>query len=206
MDLSDEHEEEEFEDTARFDDMTAYDGGWGDQPMVMNNFNPYYYPPGYWFAPPESINSSNLDQNLLDASESEDEDEEGSWYKIPSHAVFDEATKVLVLDDVPFTDRILEFMSKGSVKLFRAKVCNKKTLRLIAQSKVYKEFVPTQAQDLSIQESIAHLVESPGVKAEGIWKLPKKGEIVGVFSEKLKESLTVATSKSNLSVSSLQYP
>ena len=152
--------------------------------MDMNYLNAYTYQPGYLFARPKYINSINFDQYSPEPSDSEEnEDEEGSWYKIPSHATYDETTKVLILDDVPFTERILEFMSKGSVRLFRAKVCNQKTLKLIAQSRVYKEQTPTTPQDLSVPEAIAHLVESPTVKSEGVWKLPKKGHLWSLIRE-----------------------
>ena len=180
-------EEDETEECDEHDDWN-----WNIQ-MPSYHFNPCGYPmmnvEYHDTYPPDS---PNIQTHEVSSGEEDDdeEDEEGAWYRFPQQATFSEDTKTMVLNDVPFSDRILEFQMKGSIRLFRAKVCNQKTLNLITQSKIFQENPPIPVQELSAYDYIAPLVESARVKEQEGWKLIKKGHVEGVLSQKLKDTLT----------------
>lgn len=143
--------------------------------------------------------TSNYD--LGGSSESEEEIDYELWYRFPPQASLDEITKTLVFESTPFTENFLEFKKVGSLNLFKVKKFNQNVDNLVSKSKVYKEQIPTITQDLSAHEALAHLIESPLVKAEGTWSSQGKGLVEGILSDKLKESLSLVASNTKYSIS-----
>ena len=147
------------------------------------------------------------DQDLSNQGDEEEEElDDRVWYRYPAQASYDEESKTLIFDNFPYSETALEFRSQGSIRLFRIRPSQSvtgKILHLIAMSKVFKDDYPVPVQELSLHDCIAHLIESTVIKDLDQWKLPKKGQVEGALSEKLKESLVRATTDSSTSVSSL---
>ena len=148
------------------DDEYTIDTGFPQYPFNPNAYNYFPYYPEH--------SDSLFDQ---DPSEQESEEEEENenpsdrvWYRYPSQATFDEDSRTLFFDEFPFSEKTLEFRSQGSIRLFRVRPsqrCSGKVLHLIGKSRVFKEDYVAPVQELSLHDSIAHLVESPVMKDRG---------------------------------------
>ena len=156
--------------------------------------------------PPDDISESNL-------SEDEEEDEpQVIWYRCPPNSSFEEESNCLVLkdsdgkDSAIYPESVLEFKMVGSIRLFRVKRFISSVGTLLSSAKVFSQGPPVAPHTLSTQEALAHLVETPLIKALDVWAIPKKGSVQGSLSKTLIDSLNSPVSDAKLSVSNIAVP
>ena len=206
MDEFDFEEENDMQNHQYLEECDPYQENY-TSPYTFNPYLPQY---GYIYPSIPGANISNPISEELgsdDVEEENDSSEQRVWYRIPDEGKFEEETRTLLFKGFPFSERALEFKTHGSIKLFRVRPsqrCTEKILNLIGSSRIFKVDYNQTIRELSLHESVSHLIESPIVKeGESRWRIPKKGFVQASISQQLKDSLTKGSTDPKFSVSNL---